>query len=78
MKKNFRFYWEETYEKKAKPEPSIKFEIPGFKKDEIKVSLTNNSINVSAGKKGKKVEKGKGFYREEAFASSFSRSMTLP
>ena len=73
--KNFHFYWEEPYHKK---EPNVRIEVPGFKNDEIKVSLTSNMITVSAAKKGQKIEKGKNFYREESFARSFSKSMSLP
>jgi len=73
--KNFRFYWEEPYNKK---EPNVRIEVPGFKNDEIKVTLTNNMITVSASRKGQKIEKGKNFYREEAFSSSFSKSLSLP
>lgn len=71
MKKQFRFYWEE------KP-AEINVAMPGFTKDEIKISIEKGFINISAEKKGKKVEKKKGFYREEAFQKSFSRSMSLP
>lgn len=74
-KYNFRFYWEEPYEKK---EPNISIEVPAFGRDEIKVDLTENTITVSAAKKSQKVEKGKNFYRAEVSASSFSKSMSLP
>lgn len=73
--KNFRFYWEEPHGKK---EPNINIGVPGFKRDEITVNLTSNSITINASKKVRKSEKGKNFYTEEAFASSFSRSMSLP
>lgn len=73
--KNFRFYWQEPYEKK---DPNIKIEVPGFGKDEIRVNLTTSSITVSASKKDHRVKKGRNFYREEAFASSFSRTTALP
>ncbi len=77
--KNFRFYWEEPYEQEPRTAaPSIKIEMPGFKKDEIKATLTNNMITVSASKKAHQVQKGSSFYREEASASSFSKSMMLP
>ena len=56
----------------------MRLDIPGFDKDEIKVQLTKNSISISASKKSHVKESGKGFYREEASASSFSKSMVLP
>ncbi|MBI2578374.1 MAG: Hsp20/alpha crystallin family protein [Candidatus Aenigmarchaeota archaeon] len=70
-KKPFRFYWEE------KPE-EINIAAPGFSRDEIKVSIDKGFINISAEKKGRKVEKRKGFYKEEAFQKEFRRSMSLP
>lgn len=76
--KRFKFYWEEPFEKKGKADAMINIEVPGFKKDEIKVELRNSMLTVSAQKKSHKKEKGKGFYREENFAQSFQRTMTLP
>lgn len=74
-KKEFRFYWEEQHRQKA---PEINIEFPGFSKDEIRVSVENNFLNISAEKKKRTVEKEKGFYREEAFQRAFRRSMSLP
>lgn len=70
--KKFRFYWD------SRSEPQLKIDVPGFKKDEIKVHLTASSMSVSASKKAHREEKNKNFYRAEAFASSFSRFMSLP
>jgi len=67
-----KFYWEED------TKDSMVLDMPGFDKDEIKVQLTKNSIIISASKKSHVKESGKDFYREEASASSFSKSMTLP
>lgn len=75
MKDSFRFFWEEPFNS---DEPNIKIEVPGFKKDEITVNLSHSSLTISASKKDKKIEKGKGFYSEESFASSFSKSVSLP
>lgn len=83
-KENFRFYWEQPEDGKGsgregeKGKEGFRMDVPGFTKDEIRVSVTDNSLTVSASKKGGKVDKGKGFYREERFASSFSKSITLP
>lgn len=72
---NFRFFWEEPFDSE---EPNVRIEVPGFKKDEITVNLSHSSLTINASKKDKKVEKGKGFYSEESFASSFSKSVSLP
>ena len=73
---SFRFYWEE--DRKKENEPEINIEIPGFNKDEIRVSVDNNFLNIWAEKKQKKTEKGKDFFRQEMMQSSFRRSMSLP
>lgn len=71
MKKPFRFYWEEK-------SAEINVAVPGFTKDEIKISIEKGFISISAEKRESKKEKKKGFYREEAFQRSFQRSMSLP
>ena len=51
-------------------------DLPGFKKDEIKVSLENGYLTISAAKgldKDKKDENGK-YIRRERYAGSMSRS----
>jgi HSP20 family protein len=83
-KKNFSFYWEEpmnfSREKKASEiqQPIIKIEVPGFTRDEIKVSMEKNILTVNAQKKSKSESKGKGFYSFSASSSAFSRSIALP
>ena len=69
--KDFRFYLEEN-------KNGISIEMPGFSKDEISVFIDKGFLNVAAEKKHRKTEKGKNFYREEAFQSSFRRSISLP
>jgi HSP20 family protein len=56
----------------------IKAEIPGMNKEDISVSLTEDTVTIS-GKKSeeKKVEK-ENYYRKEIRTGSFSRSFTLP
>jgi len=56
----------------------IKAEIPGVNKEDISVSLTEDTVTIS-GKKSeeKKVEK-ENYYRKEIRTGSFSRSFTLP
>jgi HSP20 family protein len=56
----------------------IKFEIPGIKKDQIKVELNNNVLSVSAERKEEvKKEDEKQYFAELSYGSYF-RSMTLP
>src|SRR3989338_2244827 len=75
MPHNFRFYWEEPFERK---EPNFSIEVPGFKKDEINVSLASNSITIVASKKDRKVHSSAYHYSEESFSSSFTKTMALP
>lgn len=56
----------------------VKAELLGMKKEDIDVSLTDNTITVSGEKrKEEKVEK-KDYYRLERSYGSFSRSFSLP
>jgi HSP20 family molecular chaperone IbpA len=76
---NFRFYWEEPFDEPfGHREPSVRIEVPGFRKNEITVRAMDSSIIVSASKKDQKIEKGRNFFSHESFASSFTKSMPLP
>ena len=75
MKDNFKFYREEPLKKE---EPSVKIDVPGFKKGEISVKLTKNSLIIEASKQANKAERGKGYYKEESFVRSFMKSVSLP
>ena len=51
---------------------------PGFKKDDFKIHLENNTLTVSAEMEDEKREDGKNYTRKEFYYGSFSRSFTLP
>ena len=56
----------------------VKAELPGMKKEDIDVKLTENTITISGEKrKEEKVEK-KDFYRMERSYGSFARAFSLP
>jgi len=56
----------------------VKAEVPGLKKEEIEVSLTDDMVTISGEKrKEEKVEK-KDYYRMERSYGSFMRSFRLP
>lgn len=59
-------------------EYKIELAIPGFKKEEVKVSLENEVLVVSAENKTEKEEKNKKFTRREFSYGSFYRSFPLP
>ncbi len=57
---------------------SIKAEIPGVKKEDIKVSVDGNLVSISAEVKQEKEEKeGKKVVRSERYYGAVSRSFTL-
>lgn len=57
---------------------SLKFELPGMEKDDIKVMIKDKVLTVSGERKTENEETGKNFVRSEMSYGSFSRSFTLP
>jgi HSP20 family protein len=56
----------------------IEAEIPGMKKEDIKITLQDNILTIKGEKKKEEEKKEKNFYRSERIFGSFSRSFTLP
>ncbi len=56
----------------------VKAELPGMRKEEIEVNLTDNSITISGEKKKEEKVERKDYYRLERSYGSFSRSFALP
>jgi HSP20 family protein len=56
----------------------VKAELPGMKKEDINVSLTDNTITVSGEKKQEEKVEKKDYFRYERSYGSFSRSFSLP
>ena len=56
----------------------VKAELPGMKKEDIDVSVTDNTITVSGEKKQEEKVEKKDYYRLERSYGSFSRSFSLP
>ena len=59
-------------------ELTIRADLPGLKKDDVKVELTDNALSLSGERKEEKEEKGEGFYRSERSYGSFYRHIPLP
>ena len=57
---------------------TIEFAAPGFKKNDFKIQVEGNTLNISAEKKEEKNEENEKFTRKEFSYNSFSRSFTLP
>ena len=76
---DFKYYWEEQ-----KPSPVsqsgilIREQLPGFKKDEMKVQIIGNILQISAYKTLKTEKKGKNFFLHKSASSSISRAISLP
>ena len=56
----------------------VKAELPGMKKEDIDVSVTDNTITVSGEKREEEKVEKKDYYRLERSYGSFSRSFSLP
>ncbi len=53
-------------------------EIPGVKKDNIKITLQDNILTIEGEKKKEEEKSEKNYYRSERIYGSFKRSFTLP
>lgn len=56
----------------------VKAELPGVKKEDLDVTLTDNTVNISGEKKKEKKVKKKNYYKLEQSCGSFCRSFSLP
>lgn len=56
----------------------IKGEIPGVKKEDVKVTIENGMLTIRGERKQEKEEKGKKFHRVECSYGSFMRSFQMP
>jgi HSP20 family protein len=56
----------------------VMVEVPGIKKDEIKLSIQDDVLTIKGEKKKQDIEERKNYYRAERCYGFFSRSFTLP
>lgn len=56
----------------------VKAELPGMKKEEIDVNITNNKITISGEKKQEEKVEKKNYYRFERSYGSFTRTFRMP
>ncbi|MBO6522357.1 MAG: Hsp20/alpha crystallin family protein [Balneolaceae bacterium] len=56
----------------------VSVELPGLKKEDIKVDLEKGRLTISGERKFKNEEEGKNFHRVETQYGKFSRSFYLP
>lgn len=57
---------------------AIKVDLPGVKKNDIKLNVTDNSVEVSAEHREEEQEKRKNFLRKERSEVSYYRALPLP
>lgn len=56
----------------------VRADLPGLKKENVKVELTDNVLTISGERKEEKEEKREGYYRSERSYGSFYRQIPLP
>jgi HSP20 family protein len=56
----------------------IRADVPGVKKEDIDVTLTDNTITIKGSTSEEKKEENGDYYRSETLKGSFSRTMSLP
>lgn len=56
----------------------VRADLPGLTKDDVKVEVTGNAINLSGERRSEHEEKAEGYYRSECSYGSFYRSIPLP
>jgi HSP20 family protein len=56
----------------------IKAELPGMKKEEVKLQVEGGTLSISGERKAEQEEKDKKYHRVERSYGAFSRSFTLP
>ena len=56
----------------------VKAEIPGFKKEDIDVSLTDTAITIKGSTSEEKKEEKGDYFRSETMKGSFTRTLALP
>lgn len=66
----------EVYEEKD--DVVVKAEIPGIKKEELEVNITDDLLTIKGEKKKEEEVKEKGYYYSERSYGSFERSIEIP
>ena len=62
----------------GKDKLTVKAELPGFKREDLDVSVHENNLILSGERKAEEERKNGEFYRSERFYGRFHRSISLP
>jgi len=57
---------------------TVQVELPGFKREDIQVSLQDGVLTISGERKEEKVSKESEVHRQERYYGKFARALTLP
>ena len=57
---------------------TVRVELPGFKREDIQVSLQDGVLTISGERKEEKVSEETEVHRQERYYGKFSRALTLP
>lgn len=75
----FRRTWRPAVDIKEEDDRiEVKADLPGVKKDEVDVSIEDDTLIIKGEKKEESEEEKKGFRRKERFYGSFHREIDLP
>lgn len=73
------FAWTPAIEVKELPDKYIlKVDVPGVKKEDLKLEVSDNVLTIHGERKEEKEEKEAQYYRREILYGSFQRSVQLP
>ncbi len=64
--------------KENSKEVLLEFNLPDFRKQDVKVKLTKNSLGITAQRKTEKKVQRKGFFHKESSSHVFNYATTLP
>jgi HSP20 family protein len=71
--------WQPAIEVEEQPgQLKVTAEVPGLKKEDIRVSVTSGVLTIEGERKQEKEEKRKGYYHSERSYGKFSRTIVLP
>ena len=56
----------------------IRCDLPGVKKDDIDISVSDNLLTIKGEKKDETEEKEENYYRRESWSGAFQRTVSLP
>lgn len=59
-------------------EITVRAEIPGMKKEDIKISLTGDTLSISGERRHEEEQRGKTYHRIERAYGRFMRTLVLP